>query len=216
MSRLFFTADLHFHHANILKLAPQFRPFADLQEMESALVEAWNQTVSPDDIVYNLGDFSLSRSPEQVVSVLQKLHGQHHLILGNHDHLLLKHQTLFLNTPKHDGHPLLSSIQHYLYLPLPEKPKRFAVLHHYPIQEWDGCFQGSYHLHGHIHNRIAPIKGRLLNVGWDLHGRLLSLEDIRQFLEPLPVFPYPNTPTLTHSATEQIAYLQSALQTLNT
>ena len=61
------------------------------------------------------------------------------------------------------------------------------ILFHYPIYEWDGCHKGWYHLHGHIHDRVAEIQGRILNVGWDLHGRFLTVQDIHQLLENLPV-----------------------------
>ena len=60
------------------------------------------------------------------------------------------------------------------------------ILFHYPIQEWDGCHKGWYHLYGHLHDRIAKIPGRLLNVGYDLHGRFLTPQDIEDFLGRLP------------------------------
>ena len=61
-----------------------------------------------------------------------------------------------------------------------------AVLFHYPICEWEGCHKGWYHLYGHLHDRLAPLKGRALNVGYDLHGRLLAAEDVERFLAALP------------------------------
>ena len=51
--------------------------------------------------------------------------------------------------------------------------------------EWEGCHKGWYHLYGHLHDRLAAVKGRALNVGFDLHGRLLSLDDIDNFLANL-------------------------------
>ena len=52
----FFTGCTHFSHDNIIRLAG--RPFADVNEMNEALVERWNAKVRPTDVVYHLGDFA--------------------------------------------------------------------------------------------------------------------------------------------------------------
>ena len=184
MSKVFFTSDLHFSHANIIKFCPAFRP-QYVEEMDEFLISQWNAVVSPEDTVYNLGDVSFAHDIGRVEAVLRRLNGTHHLIYGNHDALIRQHAPRLLNTPKHDGLPLLASAQDYLLLKLPES-KQKMVLFHYPIHEWDGCHKGWYHLHGHIHDRIAPVRGRVLNVGWDLHGRLLEAADIEGFLSALP------------------------------
>lgn len=185
--KIFFTSDLHFSHKNIAKFCPQFRPATESPEvLDEYMIEMWNRTVSPEDTVYNLGDVSFAREVGQVASVLHRLNGRHHLILGNHDGLIGRHADYFLNTPKHDGHPLLSSIQHYLKLQV-EQCSRPLVLFHYPIAEWDGCHKGWYHLHGHLHDRMALLPGRVLNVGYDMHGRLLEPQDIEDLLAPLPL-----------------------------
>lgn len=186
MSRIFFTSDLHFSHKNIAKFCPQFRPVSDVAELDEYMIAQWNACVGPDDVVYNLGDVSFARQRDQIAAILSRLNGRHHLILGNHDHLIEQQADYFLNTCKHDGHPLLSSIQHYLKLKLPAI-KQKAVLFHYPMAEWDGCHHGWYHLYGHLHDRSAPVSGRLLNVGWDMHGRFLSEADIDRLLSPEPI-----------------------------
>ena len=56
-SQIFFTADTHFGHANIIKYC--HRPFATVEEMDDALVRNWNAVVSPDATVFHLGDFAL-------------------------------------------------------------------------------------------------------------------------------------------------------------
>lgn len=186
MSNIFFTSDLHFSHKNIAKFCPHFRPAtSDIAELDEFMIAQWNSTVSPDDIVYNLGDVSFAHDFPRIENVLRRLNGQHHLIYGNHDGQIIQHRQRLLNTPKNDGHPILSSVQYYLKLRLPEASQTL-VLFHYPIQEWDGCHKGWYHLYGHLHDRIAPMAGRALNVGYDLHGRLLNLADIEYFLSDLP------------------------------
>lgn len=52
--------------------------------MNRGLVERWNRRVAPQDIVFYLGDFSLSK--RAVTEFLPKLNGQKYLVAGNHDH----------------------------------------------------------------------------------------------------------------------------------
>ena len=175
MPNIFFTSDLHFSHVNIACFCSQFRSQAGTDALNEQLVRAWNDTVSPDDIVYNLGDVSFARDVQAVSRHLERLNGEHHLVFGNYDGIIRAHLDHFLTTPKHDGCPLLASAQDVLKIKMPDSGQT-AVLFHYPICEWEGCHKGWYHLYGHLHDRLAPLKGRALNVGYDLHGRLLEVE----------------------------------------
>ena len=85
---IFFTADLHFGHANVIKFCA--RPFADVQEMDAALIANWNKRVGDDDDVWILGDFTFKRL-EIAKDYLQQLQGRKHLIIGNHDYFARKH-----------------------------------------------------------------------------------------------------------------------------
>ena len=185
MPNIYFTSDLHFSHANIAKFCPQFRAQDGTDALNEQIIRAWNGTVAPDDIVYNLGDVSFSHDVQTVSRLLSRLNGEHHLVFGNHDGLIRRHLEHFLTTPKHDGRPLLASAQDVLKIKMPDSGQT-AVLFHYPICEWEGCHKGWYHLYGHLHDRLAPLKGRALNVGYDLHGRLLAAEDVERFLAALP------------------------------
>lgn len=51
---IFYTADLHFGHRSVIKF--DNRPFADVDEMDSALINLWNQRVGDEDHVYIIGD----------------------------------------------------------------------------------------------------------------------------------------------------------------
>lgn len=183
MTKIFFTSDLHFSHRNIAKFCPHTRPQGDVDVLNRYMIEYWNDTVGVDDIVYNLGDVSFSHNLKDVMAVLQQLNGHHHLIFGNHDHIIRANLDKFFTTRKHDGKPVFSSAQDYLKIKLENKT---LILFHYPINEWDGCHKGYYHLHGHIHNRMAKVGGKILNVGFDLHARFLSLDDVSALLEPMP------------------------------
>lgn len=215
MSQIYFTSDLHFSHANIARFCPQFRlTGVGLKEMDDYMIKCWNAVVQPDDVVYNLGDVSFARDLSRVESVLCRLNGQHHLILGNHDDLIERNKEDFLYGCKDDGNPLLSSIQDYLELKLPQLDNKL-VLFHYPIHEWNGCHKGWYHLYGHLHNRLAQIKGRALNVGWDLHGRFLTPADIEKYLKDLPIVQHFGEKGVSESGDVE-AQIKSKLAVLNT
>lgn len=51
-----YISDLHFGHANILKF--DNRPFRNTEEMETALIENWNNTVSAGDTPIFWGIFA--------------------------------------------------------------------------------------------------------------------------------------------------------------
>ena len=89
MPQTYFTSDLHFSHKNIAKFCPQFRPAApSLEELDEYMIARWNETVHPEDTVYNLGDVSFAHDLKKIEAILRRLNGQHHLILGNHDDLI--------------------------------------------------------------------------------------------------------------------------------
>ena len=74
---VYFTSDLHFYHKNIMSYSPAFRSYADVDEMNKKLIELWNDTVSPEDTVYNLGDFSMCANTKKVIEIAKKLNGKH-------------------------------------------------------------------------------------------------------------------------------------------
>ena len=67
--RIFFTADTHWGHRNIIRYCQ--RPFADVDEMNEALITNWNSTVGKDDIVFHLGDFAMGGSAEWSTPILE-------------------------------------------------------------------------------------------------------------------------------------------------
>ena len=79
----FIIADLHFGHENIIKY--ESRPFATVEEMNNRLIKLWNSVVDSDDLVYILGDFTLSRRMVVIKNLVESLNGRKILIMGNHD-----------------------------------------------------------------------------------------------------------------------------------
>ncbi|MGI9352478.1 MAG: metallophosphoesterase family protein [Rhizobiaceae bacterium] len=160
---LFFVADTHFGHKNIIRLAK--RPFSSVEEMDEALVENWNSLVGTEDTVYHLGDFAY-RNSLGADHYMQKLNGRIHLIRGNHDkHTLANYPELF------------ESVRDYYELKI---ENRMVVLCHYPIREWHGCWRSAWHLFGHVHSRLDhDPQGYSLDVGVDSHDfRPITLDEI--------------------------------------
>ena len=79
---IFITSDAHFGHERIIEY--ESRPFSSLADMNTGMLHNWNRVVSSDDIVINLGDFSLM-NPFMTIELCQNLNGQIILINGNHD-----------------------------------------------------------------------------------------------------------------------------------
>ena len=82
---MWFTSDQHFFHHNVLEYCK--RPFKSAHEMNETIIANYNALVSPSDTVYMLGDLGILNSSAlpKLESVIQRLNGNKHLILGNHD-----------------------------------------------------------------------------------------------------------------------------------
>ena len=90
---------------------------------------------------------------------------------------------------KQDGNALFEEICEYKEITVQHGQDKFRlVLFHYPLAEWNAGHHGAIQLYGHIHANIANIKSKALNVGYDLHGKILSFEEIYGFVKELPLF----------------------------
>ena len=80
---IFFTSDLHFEHANIIKYCN--RPFINVEAMNRELIKRWNNYVKHDDLVYCVGDMiHCPRSKGRIRYFEAILNGQIVHIYGNH------------------------------------------------------------------------------------------------------------------------------------
>ena len=148
---IFFTSDHHFGHRAILTYAK--RPWDTVEEMDEALIKAWNDVVGPNDYVYHLGDFSFHKK-DRTLSILCRLNGIKCLVQGNHDEKRVKGE--------------LRDLWHWVkpYYEL-KVDSRKIVLCHYPFDTWNKAHYGSWHLHGHCHNTLRTYRGHRLDVGVD-------------------------------------------------
>lgn len=149
-----FVSDTHFYHKNIIQYSS--RPFASVEDMNERMIEAWNAQVQPDDTVYHLGDFAFC-SYKELRTLMYRLNGEKHLILGNHDKTIIQHQTDLLRLPT------IASIQRYVEL---KAEGQFFVLFHYGQRVWNKSHHGAIHLYGHSHGSLPP-HGKSVDVGVD-------------------------------------------------
>lgn len=156
---IYYSSDLHFNHVNIIKSCD--RPFSDIYDMNNKLMLNWNNTLTDEDDIYFLGDFSYSKNNKQareVIELIKNLKGRKHLVLGNHDTILMNFE---------EFKELFESIDVYKKI---SDEGNYVVLMHYPLETWERSHYGSYHLHGHIHaNEINYIPNRF-NVGLDVNN----------------------------------------------
>lgn len=157
---IYFTADTHFGHANILKFCD--RPFPDVGTMDAALIAAWNKRVSGNDTVYVVGDMFFRCSDAE--QILKRLKGKKRLIVGNHDSSWMKKVELGRHFISVDTLLEISDGSHAL------------TLCHYPLLTWKHA-KKSHMIHGHIHNDtsadfwpLLAARDNVLNAGVDING----------------------------------------------
>ena len=137
--KVFFTSDLHIGHSHIIDFTG--RPYNNVKEMNDALIGNWNKVVSPEGIVFLLGDIIWSDSSHEFNRLMRKLNGTKHIIMGNHDS-----KKALRNLP--ENCILHDDIVH-LWM---DGTKIEFVLSHYPLYSWQGIQRGVINLHGHIHS----------------------------------------------------------------
>jgi calcineurin-like phosphoesterase family protein len=186
--KTFFTSDTHFFHSNIIKYC--LRPFADAHEMNEALIVNWNNVVTPDDVVYHLGDFAFG-DVGGVNSVMQRLNFKHmHFIKGNHD-------KPFLNWYRTTSHGMGTKVTlHDSYLETWIDKNQFTLCH-YAMRVWNQSHRGALHLYGHSHGTLLDdCNSKSFDVGVDCHNfapislervlHLMSKKKMEQNFENLP------------------------------
>lgn len=190
---IFFTADHHFGHENIIEFCN--RPFVDVSQMDKELILSWNSVVGHEDTVYHLGDFTLGTRAH---GYMQQLNGRM-LILGLHQH----HDRRWLEFYKEKPGPFYTvwkpmwhdkaTITPITILPpmytlwkkeIPQWPSVPIVLSHFPMKVWDRKHYGAIHLHGHSHGNLNEYDPLAYDVGIDNNDFLpVSLKEIVEKFE---------------------------------
>ncbi len=164
---IWFTADQHFDHTNIIKYCN--RPFANKDEMNDAIIDRHNEVVSKSDDVYVIGDFTLRSNAQPFID---RLNGNLYMIEGSHDHNWFEKAYGVEYLPPLYSLELRGPYRRYGY-PL------VIVLCHYAMRRWDRSHHGSLHLYGHSHGRITDPLEHSMDVGVDCHNFYpVSLEQV--------------------------------------
>ena len=152
---IFYTADPHFGYEPTLVWRPQF---SSVEEMDEALIAAWNAVVSDGDTVYLIGDIGWNDG-HVPGRTLARLKGRKHLIRGNHD-------TGYADAPL--LYRYFESVTDFWEL---EDGEHHIILCHYPIL----YNKRGYMIHGHLHggpafHEVLAQLPRVLNAGVDVNG----------------------------------------------
>lgn len=175
---IYFTADTHFGHKNIMKYCN--RKFMSIESMNDMLVTNWNLVVKDGDTVYHLGDFAWYKDTAREMT--GRLNGNIHLIRGNHDKRMLKG----------DIASRFTWVKDYYELKIEDDEMdldQHIILSHFPFEIWNKRHHGAWHLHGHCHGTFpSPDHQARLDVGVDVHNyRPISYEEVK-FLMTKKVF----------------------------
>jgi len=192
---VWFTADLHFGHTNIIGYCN--RPFSDVATMDEELVRRWNDTVADADTVWVLGDVALGQI-DHTLGLVHRLAGRKLLLAGNHDRCWVGngrraqawtgryleagfaevHQGEMALDIDIDGARVGVTACHFPYRGDSHDEDRY--LDHRPVD------RGGWLLHGHVHDRWRQ-RGRMINVGvdtWDY--RPVNAEVVRALMAAGP------------------------------
>jgi calcineurin-like phosphoesterase family protein len=140
LNSVWFTADPHFGHKNIITMCN--RPFTTIEEMNFVLIDKWNQRVKPTDEVFLLGDVFYHISYKDALTIREQLNGKIHLILGNHDKIA-----------KNMG-GWASVSESFEYKTTLADADLTIFLNHYAHRVWNHSYQGNWHLYGHSHGKL--------------------------------------------------------------
>jgi calcineurin-like phosphoesterase family protein len=143
MPAVFLVSDTHFGHAGVCRFirndgVTKLRPWDNPDEMDEAMINAWNERVRPNDKVYHLGDVVINR---RALSTLSRLNGDKVLIRGNHD--------IFRDDEYRN---YFRELRAYHVM-------NGMILSHIPVHEASlGRF--GVNIHGHLHdNRVKKARG---------------------------------------------------------
>jgi len=154
MPSVFLVSDTHFGHAGVCRFTrndgvTKLRPWDSAEEMDEAMVKAWNDRVRPTDKVYHLGDVVMNRKS---LSIMSRLNGDKVLIRGNHD--------IFRDT---DYREHFRELRAYHVM-------NGMILSHIPVHA-ESLGRFGVNIHGHLHaNRVRKARGVDARIGEVLYS----------------------------------------------
>lgn len=165
--RIYFTADWHNLHYNILRYCG--RPFKNEYEQQQCLLNNHNSIVKPGDTVYYLGDIAMTEAG--AIAALNKMNGRKIFILGNHDFRFRKIIKQYCDEV-YNLHDIRIGQQK-------------ITLCHYAMRVWNCSHHGAWQLYAHSHGELPPI-GLQYDVGVDNNNfKPVSFEEINEIMKKM-------------------------------
>ena len=142
MPSVFLVSDTHFGHTGVCRFTrndgvTKLRPWDSAEEMDEAMVKAWNERVKPTDKVYHLGDVVINR---KALGIMRRLNGDKVLIRGNHD---------IFRDEEYREHFRELRAYHVM---------NGMILSHIPIHE-ESLGRFGVNIHGHLHDNRVMVRG---------------------------------------------------------
>ena len=172
MPSVFLVSDTHFGHMGVCRFTrndgvTKLRPWDNADEMDEAMVEAWNERVKPTDKVYHCGDAVINR---KALHTLRRLNGDKVLIRGNHD--------IFRDD---EYRAYFRELRAYHVM-------NGLILSHIPIHS-DSLGRFGCNVHGHLHaNRVRKARGIDARTGEILYIDEIDPRYYNVSVEQLPDF----------------------------
>ena len=153
MPSVFLVSDTHFGHTGVCRFTrndgEKLRPWTDPDEMDEAMIKAWNERVKPTDKVYHLGDVVINR---KALGTLRRLNGDKVLIRGNHDIFRDDEYRMYFRELR--AYHVMNGM----------------ILSHIPLHS-DSLGRFGVNIHGHTHsNRVMKARGVDAKTGAVLYG----------------------------------------------
>lgn len=195
--KVFFSSDLHLNHNPSWEIPIwKQRGFNSVQEMNDGIIKSINDTVNYDDVLFLLGDFTLNCKPEQFHNLRGRINCQNILTLfGNHPSPILSIYKDFIVNQFGDGfknlhiYPLtVANVTIFGHYAEAIVDNQLIILQHFPLSIWEEQKRGAWHLTGHSHGGFEDTlptttnTGKILDVGWDVFRKPVSMNDIRSIM----------------------------------
>lgn len=187
---VFFIADLHICHKNILHHSKErisamgLKDNTDIDGHDEYIIKLFHNQVKRGDHVYILGDFILSNQ-ETSKKIIQRIKSKGcklHLIIGNHD----KSTERFYNDFESIEYIKVANFKKTAF-PFIEEDNFQIVMCHYPMKSWFNKCRGSLMMSGHTHWNSPwemDSDDLSLNVGFDnpmCNYQLFTLEQVYKY-----------------------------------
>lgn len=178
---IFITSDLHLGHKNILSYTDRHKYYKDIDEHDIEIIDTINKNVKAKDTLYILGDVSFNY-PDKLFNEL--ICNDIVIVPGNHDKWIDKPRKFTRINPASQQQITIDSE----IIELSYNNSSF-IMSHYPLARWNKGHYGSYMLHGHCHGSFNSenTKCRRLDVGWDNFYKPITLAEIIELKESVPV-----------------------------